>query len=84
MDVWWMIQERYILLSVLLMIILVNLLLLLATWKKQADLPKSLTVIITAICLIMMILSILTLVFIVSFGYNTALSTIIYLNASST
>lgn len=70
MDLWYMIKERYVLLSAFLIIIFVSLLLLLATWKMRSDIPKSLTTIITTICLIITFLSILVLVFAVSFGYN--------------
>lgn len=71
MDLWSMIKERYVLLSIFLIIILVCLFLLLATWKKHSDMPKSLTVIITTICTVIIVLSIFALVFAVSFGYNS-------------
>ncbi|MFJ7935573.1 hypothetical protein [Sporosarcina sp. NPDC096371] len=71
MDVWFMIKERYMLLSIFIFLILVSLFLLLATWKKRSDMPKSLTVIITIICAIIITLSIFALVFAVSFGYNS-------------
>ena len=71
MDLWFMIKERYMLLSIFLIIILVNLFLLLAIWKKRSDIPKSLTVIITIICTVIIVLSIFVFVFAVSFGYNS-------------
>lgn len=58
------------LLSVLLIIIFVSLFLLLAIWKNRSEVPRSLTVIITIICTGIIVLSILALVFAVSFGYN--------------
>ena len=71
MDLWFMIKERYLLLSIFLFFIFVSSFLLLATWKKRSDMPKSLTVIITIICTIIIVLSIFALVFAVSFGYNS-------------
>src|SRR5699024_1962955 len=70
MDLWYMIKERYVLLSVFLIIIFVSLLLLLATWKMRSNIPKRLTAITTTIFFIIILVSILALVFAVSFGYN--------------
>ncbi|MDW0110594.1 hypothetical protein [Sporosarcina aquimarina] len=71
MDLWFIIKERYMLLSVLLIITFVSLFLLLAIWKNRSEVPRSLTVIITVICMGIIILSLLALVFAISFGYNT-------------
>ena len=71
MDFWFMIKERYVLLSFFIIFILVSLFLLLSTWKKRSDMPKSLTAIITIICAIIIVLSMFALVFAVSFGYNS-------------
>ena len=71
MDLWFVLKERYVLLSIFLIIIFVNLFLLLAIWKKRSDMPKSLIVLIIIICTIIIILSIFALVFAVSFGYNS-------------
>ena len=71
MDLWLMIKERYVLLSIFLIIIFVSLFLLLAIWKNRPDMPKSLTVMITIICTVIIALSIFALVFAVSFGYNS-------------
>lgn len=71
MDLWFIIKERYMLLSVLLIITIVSLFLLLAIWKNRSEVPKSLTVIITVICMGIIILSLLALVFAISFGYNS-------------
>ncbi|PIC56009.1 hypothetical protein CSV80_16760 [Sporosarcina sp. P12(2017)] len=71
MDVWFVIKERYMLLSIFLIILLVNMFLLIAIWKNRSDMPKSLTLIITIICSIIIALSIFALVFAVSFGYNS-------------
>ena len=71
MDFWFMIKERYVLLSLFIIFILVSLFLLLATWKKRSDVPKSLTAIITLICTVIIVLSMFALVFSVSFGYNS-------------
>lgn len=71
MDLWFMIKERYMLVSILLIFIFLSLFLLLAIWKKRSDISRTLTVIITAICIIIIILSIFALLFAVSFGYNS-------------
>ena len=71
MDLWFIIKERYMLLSVLLIIMFVSLFLLLAIWKNRSDVPRSLTVIISVICMVIFALSIFALVFSVSFGYNS-------------
>ncbi|PID22311.1 hypothetical protein CSV61_05535 [Sporosarcina sp. P3] len=71
MDVWFVIKERYMLLSVILIILLVNLFLFLAIWKNRSDIPKSQTLIITIICTVILVLSLFALVFAVSFGYNS-------------
>ena len=71
MDLWFVIKERYVLLSILLIILLVSLFLLLAIWKNRSDIPKSLIAIITTICTIIIVLAILALLFVVSFGYNS-------------
>jgi len=71
MDLWFMIKERYVLLSIFLIIIFVSLFLLIAIWKNRSDMPKSLTLIITIICTVIIALSIFALVFTVSIGYNS-------------
>ncbi|PIC85859.1 hypothetical protein CSV72_11640 [Sporosarcina sp. P20a] len=71
MDVWFVIKERYMLLSIFLIILLVNMFLLIAIWKNRSDMPKSLILIITIICSIIIALSIFAFVFAVSFGYNS-------------
>ncbi|PIC68260.1 hypothetical protein CSV71_04970 [Sporosarcina sp. P21c] len=71
MDVWFIMKERYMLLSIFLIIIVVSLFLLIAIWKTRSDMPKSLTLIITIICSIIIALSIFALVFAVLFGYNS-------------
>ncbi|PIC98484.1 hypothetical protein CSV68_13075 [Sporosarcina sp. P29] len=71
MDVWFLIKERYMLLSIFLIIIVVSVFLLIAIWKNRTDMPKSLTLTITIICSIIIVLSVFALVFAVSFGYNS-------------
>ncbi|PID04987.1 hypothetical protein CSV65_12135 [Sporosarcina sp. P31] len=71
MDVWFLIKERYMLLSIFLIIIVVSVFLLIAIWKNRTDMPKSLTLTITIICSIIIALSVFSLVFAVSFGYNS-------------
>ncbi|MER1987702.1 MAG: hypothetical protein ABS948_17645 [Solibacillus sp.] len=71
MDLWVLFIERYMFLSFFIILLLISLFLLFATWKKHAELPKSLTLTITVICTIIIALSILALIFGVSFGYNS-------------
>ncbi|PID03278.1 hypothetical protein CSV67_04565 [Sporosarcina sp. P2] len=71
MDVWFVMKERYMLLSIFLIIIVASLFLLIAIWKNRSDMPKSLTLIITIICAVIIALSIFAWVFAVSFGYNS-------------
>ena len=71
MDVWFLIKERCMLLSIFLIIIVVSVFLLIAIWKNRTDMPKSLTLTITIICSIIIALSIFALMFAVSFGYNS-------------
>ncbi|QUW21136.1 hypothetical protein JSQ81_15150 [Sporosarcina sp. Marseille-Q4063] len=71
MDLWFIIKERHMLLSVLFIIMLLSLFLFLAIWKNRSDVPRSLTVIISLICMVIIVLSIFALVFAVSFGNNS-------------
>jgi hypothetical protein len=71
MDLWFIIKERYVLLSIILIIIFISLFFLIVTWKKHSNVPKGLLVVITTICFVIILLSILALAFAVSFGYNS-------------
>ncbi len=71
MDLWLIVKERYMLLSVLLIITIISLLLLCAIWKNRSEIPRSLIVLIILICIVIIVLSILALMFSISFGYNS-------------
>ena len=43
MNLWFMIKERYVLLSIFLIIMFVSLFLLIAIWKNRSNMPKSLS-----------------------------------------
>lgn len=70
MDLLFMIKERYMFLSVFLIIICVSLFLLLAIWKNHFKIPKILTMLTVIICTFIIVLSILGMIFAVTFGYN--------------
>lgn len=70
MDLWFIIKERYMFLSIPMIIIIGSLFIFLTTWKKRSNIPKILIITIALICLIIIVLSILALLFIISFGYN--------------
>lgn len=71
MDLWFMIQERFAFLLIFLIIILLSVFLLVATWKSRTNIPKSLTTIITLISISFIVASLIAMIFIVSFGYNS-------------
>src|SRR5690625_376347 len=71
MDLFVIMKDRYMFLSFSIILVFVSLFLLFAIWKKRTDIPKSLTVIITIICTIMIISLLFVFVFAVSFSYNS-------------
>ena len=71
MDLWVVIKERYMLLSIFIIIILMSVILVYATWRNRSSLPKSLTGVIIVLCSLIIVLSLVALVFAVSFGYNS-------------
>ncbi len=71
MDLWFMIKERSAFLSFFLIIILLSVFLLVATWKNRNNIPKSLAVIITLISTIFILASLMAMIFVISFGYNS-------------
>ena len=71
MDLWFMIKERSAFLSFFLIIVLLSVFLLVATWKNRTNIPKSLTAIITIISTIFIVASLIAMIFIISFGYNS-------------
>lgn len=71
MDLWVMIKERSAYLSFFLIIILLSVFLLVATWKNRTNIPNSLTVSIILISTIFIVGSLISMIFIISFGYNS-------------
>lgn len=71
MDLWMIMRERYLLLSLLTIIILASLFLLRGVWKNRSRLPKMLTVTTIFLYVLLIIISLFSLVFIVSFGVNS-------------
>lgn len=71
MDLWFMIKERSAFLSIFLIIILLSVFLLVANWKNRTNIPKSLTVIINLISTVFIVASLIAMIFIILFGYNS-------------
>ncbi|KIL53471.1 hypothetical protein KP77_04470 [Jeotgalibacillus alimentarius] len=70
MDIWFLVKERSMLFTLFAVIIIINLLLLLAVWKKRAQLPKWLIIMTIFICTLLIALSIGLLVFTLFVGFN--------------
>ena len=70
MDIWFIIKERFTVLLIFFVFIIMSLLLLIATLKNRAHIPKALLAIIIPICTAFIILSIIAAIFVISFGYN--------------
>lgn len=71
MDLWIIIKQRYLLISIFILIILASLFLLISVWKNRFNISKTLTTITVITCLLLIILSLIALVFVISFGYNS-------------
>ncbi|ARF13006.1 hypothetical protein SporoS204_01730 [Sporosarcina ureae] len=71
MDLWFMIKECSGFLSFFLIIILLSIFLLVATWKNRTNIPKRLTAIITLLSTIFIVVSLIAMIVIISFGYNS-------------
>ncbi|PIC75848.1 hypothetical protein CSV74_13795 [Sporosarcina sp. P19] len=71
MDLWFMLKERSGFLSFFLIIILLSIFLLVATWKNRTNIPKSSTAIITLLSTIFIVVSLIAMIVIISFGYNS-------------
>jgi len=71
MDLWFIIKERSGYLSFFLVIILLSVFLLVATWKNRTNIPKSLTAIIALISTVFIVASLIAMIFMISFGYNS-------------
>jgi len=70
MDLLCIAKERYIFISIFTIMILLSLLMLFAIWKNRFYLSKRLLALVTVISMIIIVLSIIALLFILSFGYN--------------
>ena len=71
MDLWVLVKERYMLLSIFAIIILASLILMFATWKNRSNIPRSFVGVIIVLCTLILGLSLVALVFVISFGYNS-------------
>lgn len=71
MDLWYVIKERYILLSILMIILLASLILMFTTWKNRSSMPKSLVGMVIVLSVFIFGLSLAALIFAISFGYNS-------------
>lgn len=71
MDIWAVIKERSSFLIFFMILILLSIFLLVATWKSRTNTPKPLTIIITSICVVFIGASLYAMTFIISFGSNS-------------
>lgn len=71
MDLWIVVKERYMFLSIFIIIILASLILIFATWKNRSNIPRSLIGLIIVICTLILGFSLVALMFTISFGYNS-------------
>ncbi|MFC5589475.1 hypothetical protein ACFPRA_11285 [Sporosarcina soli] len=71
MDLWVIVKERYLFLSIFIIIILASLILVSATWRSRSNMPKGLTGVIIVLGTLLIGLSLVALFLSVSFGYNS-------------
>lgn len=71
MELWTLIKERSLFLSIFLILVLLSVFLLVATWKNRSNIPKRLSLIITLVCTFFIVVSLFAMLFIISFGYNS-------------
>lgn len=71
MDLWIIIKERYIFISIFIIILLLSFFFLVSIWKNRFNIPKTLTLLTIIFCVFLIILSLFLLIFIISFGYNS-------------
>lgn len=71
MELWFMIKERLPFLSFFILFILLSVILLVATWKKRTHIPKTLIATISLVSTIFIVASLIAMVFIISFGFNS-------------
>lgn len=71
MDLWIIIKERYVFISIFIIILLLSFFFLVSIWKNRFNIPKTLTLLTIIFCVFLIILSLFLLIFIISFGYNS-------------
>jgi len=71
MDLWIIIKERYVFISIFIIILLLSFFFLVSIWKNRFNIPKTLTSLTIIFCVFLIILSLFLLIFIISFGYNS-------------
>lgn len=70
MDLWTIIQERFVILSIFTVTAFVCVALLFAVWKNRVYLSKSLSVVAMGLSAVILMSVIAAMIFIISFGYN--------------
>lgn len=71
MDLSIIFQERFILISVFIIIVLASTFLMIATWKNRTYMPKGLLIVVFVISAIIIVGALFALIFSISFGYNS-------------
>ena len=71
MDLWIIIKQSYVFISIFIIIMLLSLLIIGSIWKKRVNIPKSLATLTIIISGLLIIFSLFSLIFIISFGYNS-------------
>lgn len=71
MDFWFLLKERYVFVSIIVILFLVSLFLLLAVWKNRSRLAKVLLTMVTIVSILTVVFSLYAFIFVISFGYNS-------------
>lgn len=71
MDIAFIMSQRYVLLSFFVIVMLTGVFLLIAIWKIRSSLSQPALIIMIVFCLLLIIASMLPIIFIISFGYNS-------------
>jgi len=71
MDLWIIIKQSYVFLSLFIIIMLLSLFIIGSIWKKRVNISKSLVALTIIIFGFLIIFSLFSLIFIISFGYNS-------------
>lgn len=70
MDLWMVMKERSMFLSIFTLMVLMSLILLFSVWKNRAQLPKILLIAICILGSVIIIFALIGFVFTMNFGYN--------------